>query len=605
MISERKRAIFLPYIEVFQNDYIGNTLNNHIITEDEQIYDNTIRETVSYSFKTYFHKFLAILFGILLLPFIVIEATITYLFINKGFSNNFTNKYITFLHIVLLSRKEIDKKTITTSKRNDLHKENIPEFIEHLKSCNLTIHFYHITIFKNVDENTDPLKIIKQLAKSNDVFPVRNATDLISIASYLNYSPFHSFYITNKDTFFQELISALPNVQGYDMNVFRTKGKPFINIKNNFDRYLIAKETLFFKNDLVFFVDDNTNPELINYINYNYEKITEQFSSKGFKFLFLPRLKQIVSNDLNLDFLKFNNPNLYSFDNKAIDDTISTLLAIYSSEELTTIILESLYLPYFEKPALLRSVFNAKGITRPNTKFTYASVRESNWESFDVFFEWYFDRLEIPEVSIIMYSLGNINEEETATYEGNIKSQLDKIVAASSDDVMVNSLLYLFNKLNHDRPELVSRIRENVNSKNLLEINLALSEVHISKSLKIYLKDFGNKEVKLYPLARCVYLFYLSKPSGIPFKELYEYKRELLSIYGRISNKSSKEECEAAIDTLIDNTDTSLSQNVSRIRKAFRDIMSENNAINYYIDGPKGGAKKIPIAEDVKLIKYL
>ncbi|MFN5931314.1 MAG: hypothetical protein ACK42F_06950, partial [Sphingobacteriales bacterium] len=70
------------------------------------------------------------------------------------------------------------------------------------------------------------------------------------------------------------------------------------------------------------------------------------------------------------------------------------------------------------------------------------------------------------------------------------------------------------------------------------DVSQKLSPIIISSSGKLILSDY-NKEIKLEPIHRAVYIFFLLKQEGIMFKDLPAYKNEILHIYSKLSNRSS------------------------------------------------------------------
>lgn len=108
----------------------------------------------------------------------------------------------------------------------------------------------------------------------------------------------------------------------------------------------------------------------------------------------------------------------------------------------------------------------------------------------------------------------------------------------------------------------------------------------------------------MHALPKSVYILFLRHPYGIRFKELYQYKPELLDIYNKVTNKYEKEEIERAITDLVDMTKPNINIQCSRIRASFRSLMDEHIARHYYIDGLNGEAKKISIPENLIDIRY-
>ena len=122
-----------------------------------------------------------------------------------------------------------------------------------------------------------------------------------------------------------------------------------------------------------------------------------------------------------------------------------------------------------------------------------------------------------------------------------------------------------------------------------------LSALQITKDFRIILPDYNNMEITMPTLSKVVYFFYLRHPKGLRFKELIDYRDELLQIYYRMSNRYDSTKMEQSIDELVDSTRNSINEKCSRIRAAFVSRFSDDLAKNYYISGRNGQAKHIPL----------
>jgi hypothetical protein len=122
-----------------------------------------------------------------------------------------------------------------------------------------------------------------------------------------------------------------------------------------------------------------------------------------------------------------------------------------------------------------------------------------------------------------------------------------------------------------------------------------LSTLQITKDFRIILPDYNNMEISMPTLSKVVYFFYLRHPKGLRFKELIDYRDELLQIYYRMSNRYDSAKMEQSIDELVDSTRNSINEKCSRIRAAFVSRFSDDLAKNYYITGRYGQAKYIPL----------
>ena len=122
-----------------------------------------------------------------------------------------------------------------------------------------------------------------------------------------------------------------------------------------------------------------------------------------------------------------------------------------------------------------------------------------------------------------------------------------------------------------------------------------LSTLQITQDFRIILPDYNNMEISMPTLSKVVYFFYLRHLKGLRFKELIDYREELLGIYYRLSNRTDVDKMEQSVDELVDSTRNSINEKCSRIRAAFVSRFSDDLAKNYYITGRYGQAKYIPL----------
>lgn len=129
------------------------------------------------------------------------------------------------------------------------------------------------------------------------------------------------------------------------------------------------------------------------------------------------------------------------------------------------------------------------------------------------------------------------------------------------------------------------------------------SRLLINKHHRIFLTDYGNKEIKLEPLQKIVFLLFLKHPEGIRFKELANYKQELYKLYLEIGGRTDDKESLLSINRLTSPMDNSINEKCSKIKRAFVSEICEEAAIWYYIDGAKGEPKKIRIPRELVTIE--
>jgi hypothetical protein len=131
----------------------------------------------------------------------------------------------------------------------------------------------------------------------------------------------------------------------------------------------------------------------------------------------------------------------------------------------------------------------------------------------------------------------------------------------------------------------------------LIHDNVRLSRLVIKPSGAILLADYGNREVKMDNLTKALYLFYLRHPEGVRQKDLYDHKDEILDIYLRFNNRDDLDELKVSVERLLFD-DNRVNVSMSRIKKAFRDVVGDWVAKNYYVDGQAGKARSVQLDRD-------
>lgn len=121
-----------------------------------------------------------------------------------------------------------------------------------------------------------------------------------------------------------------------------------------------------------------------------------------------------------------------------------------------------------------------------------------------------------------------------------------------------------------------------------------MSRLTITKDCTILLTDY-QKEIKMEPIVKAVYLLFLKHPEGITFKYLPDYRRELADIYQKIKPFGLTERAIRSIDDVTNPTLNSINEKCARIRAAFLSQFDEYMAKSYYVGGLRGEVKKIAL----------
>ena len=127
-----------------------------------------------------------------------------------------------------------------------------------------------------------------------------------------------------------------------------------------------------------------------------------------------------------------------------------------------------------------------------------------------------------------------------------------------------------------------------------------LSRLIITKDHRILLPDYNDMEIFMEPLVKAVFILFLKHNKGIAFKELPDYRDELLDIYKTLKPQGlSKRTIQSIDDVTNPVVSNSINEKCARIRAAFLKGIPEPIAINYYITGERGELKKISLPHDL------
>jgi uncharacterized protein (DUF1810 family) len=127
---------------------------------------------------------------------------------------------------------------------------------------------------------------------------------------------------------------------------------------------------------------------------------------------------------------------------------------------------------------------------------------------------------------------------------------------------------------------------------------IKLSKLRITKDGTILLADY-QKEVKMEPIVKAVYLLFLNHPEGIAFKYLPDYRKELTDLYQRIKPFGLNERAIRSIEDVTNPLLNSINEKCSRIRAAFLSEVDSSLLEQYIISGKSGEGKKIALSRDL------
>jgi hypothetical protein len=296
----------------------------------------------------------------------------------------------------------------------------------------------------------------------------------------------------------------------------------------------------------IIYLESNYNVECNNYIKKHYFEIRDLCETHGYRFIYLPQKLPMLLADKEQ--LKYNFPGKDNFEFSDVDKAISRIY--------------NLYYDFIQKQTNV--IF-----THPIFLFTYS---ESCWLCSET------------DCDIIDFI------HECAEYEFKNEVRF-RITPLSKPDDCTQADWDFCSEVDQLKDEIRIRIEklrtygvEDVIIRELFDYNPRLSRLVVTDDYRILLPDY-DIEIKLTPLNKAVYLLFLRHEEGFLFKNLVDYRDELLSIYGHITRFEDSERIERSIDLLVDPTNNSINEKCSRIREAFVSQINDEIAKSYYITG--------------------
>lgn len=124
------------------------------------------------------------------------------------------------------------------------------------------------------------------------------------------------------------------------------------------------------------------------------------------------------------------------------------------------------------------------------------------------------------------------------------------------------------------------------------------SRLTITKNYTIWLTDY-DKEVKLEPLVKSIYLLFLNHPEGIAFKHLPDHRTELTQLYIKLKPNAMNDRVLQSIEDVTNPLLNSINEKCSRIRATFQAEVETSLVDLYVITGKSGEAKRIALPREL------
>lgn len=353
-------------------------------------------------------------------------------------------------------------------------------------------------------------------------------------------------------------------------------------------------QTDFQKSLTVFYVEDTYNAVLNAFIKSNFKELAGYYGEKDIDFCYLPILLQ------NKDYqtlVSYNRPYLQAeIDDKSIQEIYLRIKSLLSEP------LKGAGLVKFDTDGTSSYPLDEKRLEQ--TELLLQHIIQFADEISDEKLKLFEEKSTDPEWK------RKFNSENNVCYsyiEDDLCIEDTKIEYKHSDEISFQIISDADAKFEYDAFQLADEIRTRIRLLqetgslfligDILEeiqgVSTKLSSIFITNDYRIFLKDYGMKEVVMPPLAKSLYILFLRHPEGILFKKLFNYHDELLSIYRNIFVHENIDRAKESIRAMTDPMNNSVNEKCSHIRAAFLEVIADNLAENYYVTGKRGEAKKI------------
>lgn len=319
---------------------------------------------------------------------------------------------------------------------------------------------------------------------------------------------------------------------------------------------------------IAIYVEDKPNRYFNDLFSSNFESISRQFYENGIQLIYLP----LVLHDRDyLDIVEYNRPFLHA----AIEER--SLQEIYSG-------LKNRLRNRFPGEGLIIKTLHNYGFYTGYPLKPDEDLQRQFQDSFSLVEKLEEkDRFNTPAWKRnLLDSKPLIPQENLPLSDQNFSTEAFRIAREIRTKIL---------QLKESGSlRLLDNILEEV-----LDVKSNLSVLYITNDYRIFLKDYEMKEVVMAPLPKALFLLFLRHPEGILFKELRDYRDELLSIYKNVTTHEDLTRAIESINAMTDPLNNSVNEKCSRIRAAFLQVVADEIAENYYITGLKGEPKQIRI----------
>ena len=312
----------------------------------------------------------------------------------------------------------------------------------------------------------------------------------------------------------------------------------------------------------------------------NYNAIRKIFMSKGYDFIFLPRIVDEIK-DASPDVIKYNAPYSRGMKSHFPEMTNDYILQFMAHPENRSKIPPSLLyrvdVPRRKSPGVdfyMRGMsLSDKHFNVPNLVHALLTVIRDIGED-----EEYFSSKASERLDLGIYSEMDDYDEETRQLMVDIDDKVRRLKLKGIKSYVVE--------------QVVERAYSDLKG---------LSRMLITDDFRIILSDYGNMEIRMEPLPKSLYFLFLRHEEGIAFKTLPDYQDELLEILRKVSGGELSSSKKNSVSKLVDmfNYSKLVNTNCTKIKCAFTACFADHLAKYYYVVGERGEARSVSLPRNL------
>ena len=535
-------------------------------------------------------------------------------------------KFILFRKLLNISFNNQKNKQINDTERAKSFRHNTYDIL-----LNCKYNGYKVLIYSNKQNTYSKNKLSSKLGFLVKLGLVEEILENIDVEYFddlilkYNISAVNSIFITDNVETWHKLYNKYHSdnsninrhvfeIKYWDLGGFNSNYPNLFNNSHSFlyslfrfhfrpSRLMFSEQPTGFVQNQVIYIGNDNDQNITAFIDQHYELLKVKFAEKDLIFVYFPKLKdeidgllEIIKPAFNYAFPQFNNQD-FSF--------MKSFFESMSANDYYNFIINSLQLPDFHKPSIIKNLNNIYG--SEENLFYYLPLDENIGNELMSYVEMTVKPNTIDEGIIryqkskekLTYNAEYNFELEASKISDEIKSSIDLLIANGRHKALAEMVLYISSNLKDINPELFNKVK----SLNIEENKTKLSQLVIDSNYSIFLTDYGNIEIVMPPLPKTLFLFFLRHPDGIMLHDLIDHRKELLSIYNKITNSSEQSEIIKRIDDMVDMTNNSINEKCSRIKEAFVSKIDDSLAQHYYITGKRGASKKISIPSNLIVFK--